>query len=499
MNDNVPYSELLSAFLDNEVDGVDTSGLFYALAHSSDLQNEFRQLVALRTAMSGALLAPPSHMAPRILEATGLAAPVVPPMTPASLASRIVRLFGNRFAQIFVSVGASVGIMLMLQNGMNRDTREPAATPASAAQTSATATAVPAAPAPVSPATGHDGINGAQATGGSPADRSSADGLLAAASGTTAADGGAAKLPAADVRATSVNSSSRSNGANAVRPEMTVPPARSSSVASAPVESRRLDGVRRPVSAPRVRRTIASQYDAERSRSNAEDRRTDVAADVRSPEGETPELRAVAPRVLDGRQMIADRDASGHDETVQAAMTHPQQSVVIPDDAPDVEAQRWSVSPRVMTSLWSSEVTALPPLSTPLVNNVALQALYRIDDHYAIGLETGQEPLVQVYSGVEQGRTVHIEQNYLAPWAGISYRYVADRIELAGGITPFASVTGGATRIGPMARATVGLRRDVGPLALFVGTEFAGFAYRYQGQWFSTSKVGLTYGASVTF
>jgi len=52
---------------------------------------------------------------------------------------------------------------------------------------------------------------------------------------------------------------------------------------------------------------------------------------------------------------------------------------------------------------------------------------------------------------------------------------------------------------GPMARMTLGMEYDVSKsITLIGGIEGMSTLYSYQGQWFSTQKAGITYGARIS-
>lgn len=72
MSDPLSYSELLSAFLDGELEGTETTRLFYMLAQDADLQAEMRQHLAIRSALRTPLTSPPVDLKRRISDAAGM-------------------------------------------------------------------------------------------------------------------------------------------------------------------------------------------------------------------------------------------------------------------------------------------------------------------------------------------------------------------------------------------------------------------------------------------
>lgn len=62
MTDSMSPSEMLSAYMDGELDEQSTSMLFYHMANDVDLQQEMQQLMAIRTATSSSTVQVPVHL-----------------------------------------------------------------------------------------------------------------------------------------------------------------------------------------------------------------------------------------------------------------------------------------------------------------------------------------------------------------------------------------------------------------------------------------------------
>jgi len=62
MTDSMSPSEMLSAYMDGELDEQSTSMLFYHMANDVDLQQEMQQLMAIRTATSSSTVQVPAHL-----------------------------------------------------------------------------------------------------------------------------------------------------------------------------------------------------------------------------------------------------------------------------------------------------------------------------------------------------------------------------------------------------------------------------------------------------
>lgn len=91
MTDFMSPSEMLSAYIDGELDEQSTSLLFYTMANNVELQQEMQQLMAIRTATSASAVQVPAHLKQAILAKTigkeqeAVAAGGMTPMTTAGL------------------------------------------------------------------------------------------------------------------------------------------------------------------------------------------------------------------------------------------------------------------------------------------------------------------------------------------------------------------------------------------------------------------------------
>lgn len=136
------------------------------------------------------------------------------------------------------------------------------------------------------------------------------------------------------------------------------------------------------------------------------------------------------------------------------------------------------------------------PVNNPFINNLSVGLHYDMSEQDAVFVEVGQESLAQRYTGTENNYTVQYNQTYLAPWAmiGWQHRFVGNQA-----IRPLIRVGAGGMATGPMARMTLGMEYDISKsITLIGGIEGMSTLYSYQGQWFSTQKAGITYGARIS-
>ena len=143
----------------------------------------------------------------------------------------------------------------------------------------------------------------------------------------------------------------------------------------------------------------------------------------------------------------------------------------------------------------------LSPLDAPVLNNIGIGLFYRLDRHISVGLEVGQESLLQKYEGIDkEGIPTQWQQNYMAFWTGIAGQYNFNHLTNIPELQPFTRIFIGGTKVGPMLRAILGLKYNYqNTLDIFSGVETTALFYRFQGNTFTTQKIGLTFGGSVHF
>jgi hypothetical protein len=142
----------------------------------------------------------------------------------------------------------------------------------------------------------------------------------------------------------------------------------------------------------------------------------------------------------------------------------------------------------------------VPPLNQPSLNNMSIGLGYELDENHSVGIEIGQENFQQKYDGANGAEKYHIDQNYLAFWGGAYYQYTFEKSDDLAGIQPFARVFLGATQVGPVQKNMVGIQyRYKNHFSLYGGLETTVLLYRFQNNYFSSQKFGLTYGLNVHF
>lgn len=147
----------------------------------------------------------------------------------------------------------------------------------------------------------------------------------------------------------------------------------------------------------------------------------------------------------------------------------------------------------------SSLVDVNAPAQSTWYENVGLGLLYQLSDNHAVGLEMGSEIFPMSFQGNVNGQVIQYQQQPQSMWAGAAYRYTLSQLG-SSGFAPFGQVLLGGTSFGPLGRLTAGFQYSpTGPLSFMLGVEGTAMAYQFNSAWFSSSKLGLTYGVAVRF
>ncbi len=150
-----------------------------------------------------------------------------------------------------------------------------------------------------------------------------------------------------------------------------------------------------------------------------------------------------------------------------------------------------------------STLSADPTVSIPSRKNASLDmnlgALYEIGKHHAVGIEFGYESFAQSFNGTLGRTIVRYEQQPSAYCLMAMYQLTGP--ETLPYTYPFVRMQAGAAlQLGPLARGTVGVAfKPFERVSLVVGLEGSMLAYRFQGNWFDTKKLGATYGLEYAF
>lgn len=166
----------------------------------------------------------------------------------------------------------------------------------------------------------------------------------------------------------------------------------------------------------------------------------------------------------------------------------------------DIAPQPWEQFPSFIVQVRGVAAQGLTEVSvqpqTTWYDDASVALLYQLSDRHTFGLEVGNESFPQVFEGMRNGRVIRYEQQPTAQWAGLVYRYslpaIADRF------VPFVQGFAGGSTFGPLGRVAGGIQYSpAGPLTFLVGLEGSLLGYQFQNTWFTSSKLGFTYGVAV--
>lgn len=137
------------------------------------------------------------------------------------------------------------------------------------------------------------------------------------------------------------------------------------------------------------------------------------------------------------------------------------------------------------------------PSAGSLLNNKSITLLYALSDNQSVGVEFGQEPFFQRFEARNTGRRYQYEQMPILSWAGAAYRYSLSDM---GPFSPFGQFVLGGTRLGVLGKLVVGINyAPTSSMHITAGIDGSLLSYPVQNTWYSSYKLGLTYGVGFSF
>ena len=182
-------------------------------------------------------------------------------------------------------------------------------------------------------------------------------------------------------------------------------------------------------------------------------------------------------------------------------------------DTPDLPAQVVShvalpepITPRMQLRIRSIAAESFPKVdvgsTTPMFGeNMSAGIHYLLSSAHSIGFEIGREKFAQVFTDAENGHTFRYTQSPVLTWGGLSYSFRPDLFGEGTPVRPFADgVLGMALPGFPLSRTTLGIEfTPETRMSMSFGVEGALLLYRHDDIWFTTRKLGFTYGLSYRF
>jgi hypothetical protein len=150
-----------------------------------------------------------------------------------------------------------------------------------------------------------------------------------------------------------------------------------------------------------------------------------------------------------------------------------------------------------------------PSLSFPEVNDVgdnlsvanfAFTAMYELPgSEHLIGIEAGAENFSQVFNTTVAGVTETYEQNPTLGFVGVAYRFLP-HVGFSEIFRPFAHIVAGATEVGPMGKAALGISYQPETMVeLMLGWDMSVLYYPTSTDRQVSRKAGFTFGAGIKF
>lgn len=185
-------------------------------------------------------------------------------------------------------------------------------------------------------------------------------------------------------------------------------------------------------------------------------------------------------------------------ESPIATFTPPQPSLTEASPATLPESIQLPASPGLplrvglrFLGLWQqSSPEATLPMQSSGVRNLCLSMEQPLSTAHAIALEAGSKDFPQVFSSERTG--LQYRQHPTLLWVGLAHHWEPSA---EASVVPFLHTLLGGTVVGPVGKAWVGSAIRLGERSqLRIGLEGTLLLYRFEGQWFSTRKLGISYG-----
>lgn len=162
---------------------------------------------------------------------------------------------------------------------------------------------------------------------------------------------------------------------------------------------------------------------------------------------------------------------------------------------PDTFWNHLQIGARGIASMSLPRATLSSNQST-FLRNTALSGMYRLSEQHLIGVEVGEETYFQRFR-MRDGESdlLDVQQNPSLIWAGIAYRYVAMPEST---VSPILHAVLGGTQLGATGRVMAGLNYSPDARTQFTfGLESSALVYTHQGTWYASPKIGITYGITL--
>ena len=165
-----------------------------------------------------------------------------------------------------------------------------------------------------------------------------------------------------------------------------------------------------------------------------------------------------------------------------------------------------NIYPQFWTQIRSISALQAPAFSgvqsaNSITDNIRLTFAYSFGENFAIGMEGGREQFVLSYNGINsQDRPITYNQISPMLTGGLYVQGRTNQLSFLNGARVFASGFIGGSEIGLLGRIGAGLMYPItNNVSVTAGIEQSQLNFQYQGNSFTTKKLDLLYGISISF
>lgn len=139
--------------------------------------------------------------------------------------------------------------------------------------------------------------------------------------------------------------------------------------------------------------------------------------------------------------------------------------------------------------------------SDPIFTNLSIGTYISRSNNVQFGFEIGQEAYSQVFDNIENGVAYQYMQNPVIFWGALGALVRTNKLQYLGGAQPYAQLLIGGTQLGPLGKLITGIQlnsQEMG-IGIILGFEGSTLFYTNQKNWYSSQKIGFTFGTSIFF
>lgn len=143
----------------------------------------------------------------------------------------------------------------------------------------------------------------------------------------------------------------------------------------------------------------------------------------------------------------------------------------------------------------------MPVGSDPLFANMSIGTYIHNNKNMQFGIELGQESYSQVYNNTENGENYQYMQKPVVFWGALGAMLISNRLDFLAGAQPYAHLMIGGSQLGPIGKGILGFQINSADLGfgILLGIEGSVLYYQNQKIWYSTRKLGFTFGTTIHF